>query len=345
LWFSLDAVYESPVIVISLERRGLADVRAPTEEQLSTLAIDLGGTRIKAGLVVDNVVVRHLIVPTGDEKGFAQVLQNMMTVGDEVVRGEDVSAIGLSLPAIVDVDRGTVVDIRKNLLGLIGFPLVDTLSNHFGLPVALENDARLYGLGELVAGAAQGVRNLVCLTLGTGVGCCVVRDGRILRGQQGTGGILGGHITIEAAGPTCTCGNIGCVEALCRAEGLVTAVTECLAEHPEHPLHAVRPLTPEGIMAAVATGDPLARDGVAVYVRHLAAAVVSYIHAHDPDLVLLGGGLMNAAEHLLPPVQEYVHAHVWTVPAHRVPVRAAALGDYAALIGAAALARGAAAFW
>jgi len=318
----------------------------PTAHRPSaTLAIDLGGTRIKVGIVRDNVVVRQRIVPTEEGEGFACIVQTMTAVGDALVREVPVGAIGLSLPAIVDVEHGTVVDIRKGLFGLIGFPLAAALQDHFGVPVALENDARLYGLGELIAGAARGVENMVCLTLGTGVGCCVVRDGRIMRGRHGTGGILGGHITIETFGPICTCGNIGCVEELCRSGALVSAMAERLADHPEHSLHAVRPLTPEGVVAAASRGDAVANDALAFYTRHLAAAVVSYIHAHDPDLVVLGGGIMNAAAHLLPPIQEYVDAHAWTIPPRHIPVRAAALGDQAALIGAAVLARGAAVFW
>jgi glucokinase len=315
-----------------------------TQEAPATLAIDLGGTRIKAGIVLGNSVKLQRIAPTEDEHGFARVLRNMVALGEELLHEWPASAIGLSLPAIVDAERGTVVDIRKSLLGLIDYPLAERLSERFQLPVALENDARLYGLGEMVAGAGQGVENMVCLTLGTGVGCCVVRNGRILRGRQGTGGILGGHLTIETYGPQCTCGNIGCVEALCRAAGLVGEVTERLATDPGHAFHDIAQLTPEIIFAAAAAGDPLACAARAAYVRHLSAAVVSYIHVYDPDLVLLGGGMMHAAEQLLPSVQAYVRAHAWTIPSGRVSVRAGALGDQAALVGAAVLARGEAPF-
>jgi len=221
---------------------------------------------------------------------------------------------------------------------------VEVLQQRFNLPVAVENDARLYGLGEMVAGAAKGVANLVCLTLGTGVGCCVVHDGYIARGSHSTGGILGGHMTIEVNGPVCSCGNIGCVEALCSAPALVAATTARLAAYPDHSLNAEQPLTPERIFAAAAGGDSVVGEVVAMYVRHLAAAVVSYIHVHDPDVVVLGGGIMHAADQILPPVHAYVGAHTWTSPQRLVPVHAAALGDQAALIGAAALARGQARF-
>ena len=238
------------------------------------------------------------------------------------------------------MERGILVDVRKNLSGLIGFPLVHVLQQRYGVPVAIENDGRLYGMGEMLAGEARGVANMVCLTLGTGVGCCVAIGGYILRGRHGTGGVLGGHMTIDASGPVCTCGNIGCVEVRCSASGLVAAMTDRLASHPAHPLHAVRTLTPETVITAAAGGDDVAAGALAEYIRYLSAAVVSYIHVYDADLVLLGGGMMNAAAHILPPVQRYVLEHTWTRPPRTVPVKAAALGDRAALVGAAALAHG-----
>jgi len=147
-------------------------------------------------------------------------------------------------------------------------------------------------------------------------------------------------MTIDANGPICTCGNVGCVEVHCRASSLVSAMTDRLASHPTHPLHGVRTLKPETVISAAAGGDDVAAAALAEYVRYLSSAVVSYIHVYDPDLVLLGGGMMNAAAHILPPVQRYVLEHTWTCPPRTIPVKAAALGDLAGLVGAAALARG-----
>ena len=306
----------------------------------AALAFDLGGTRLKAGVVVGHDVVVQRIVATEDDQGFEHVLQHIIDLGDDMLRKHRAGAIGLSLPAVVDVERGTVVDVRKNLTGLIGYPLVALLRDRFQLPVAVENDARLFALGEMVAGAARDITDLVCLTLGTGIGCCVVHDGYILRGSHGTRGILGGHMTIETYGPTCTCGNVGCVEAFCSAPALVAAMAACLATHQNHPLHAEHSITPEMIFAAAAAGDPLASEVLTGYIRHLAAAVVSYIHVHDPAAVVIGGGIMHASDQILPPLQAYVAEHTWTSPPRPIPVRAAALGDRAALIGAAALAHG-----
>ncbi|MGH2408854.1 MAG: ROK family protein, partial [Chloroflexota bacterium] len=154
----------------------------------------------------------------------------------------------------------------------------------------------------------------------------------------------GGHLTIETYGPLCTCGNIGCVEAFCGAPALVAAMKEGLATNPDHPLHREPVLTPEALMAAAAQGDSLASAILATYIRHLGAAVVSYIHVYDPDAVILGGGLMHAADQILPPVSQFVRTHAWTSPPRPIPILAAALGDSAALVGAAGLVRGLARF-
>ncbi len=310
----------------------------------AALAIDLGGTRIKAGVVAGHEVVAQRIVPTEDEQGFEHVLQQIVLVGEQLLNEHPAVVVGLSLPAVVDAERGIVLDVRKNLSGLIGFPLADVLRERFQLPVAVENDARLYGLGEMVAGTGRGIANLVALTLGTGVGCCVALNGHILRGTHGTGGILGGHMTIETYGPRCNCGNIGCVEMLCSAPALVASMTARLARVPEHPLHAAGVPTAEAVIAAAAHGDDAARATMEVFERHLATAIVSYVHVYDPDVVILGGGLMHAADAILPPVQRYVQEHTWTSPPRAVPVLAATLGDSAALVGAAAMARGQARF-
>jgi glucokinase len=261
-------------------------------------------------------------------------------MSDELLQAHPATAIGVCLPGVIDVDRGMLVDVRKNLSGLIGFPFVETFQRRFGIPVAIENDARLYGLGEMVAGAAQDASNVVCLTLGTGVGCCVAVGGRILRGPQGTGGVLGGHMTLDAYGSQCTCGNIGCVEVYCNASGLTNAARQLLAERPDHPFVGSPVLSTEMIVAAAHTGDELAGEALAVYCRRLSAAVVSYIHLYDADVVVLGGGLMTAAQQILPSIQQYVDEHAWTSPPRSIPIRPAALGDCAALIGAAALAHG-----
>ena len=192
--------------------------------------------------------------------------------------------------------------------------------------------------GEWAHGAGRGSCNMVCLTLGTGIGSGVVMGGRVLRGPRGVAGILAGHLTVQVDGPRCICGNLGCLEALIGTGGLIRAAGLALATGRPSALRD-GPLDPVRIFAAAA-GDAPAREVVRDFARRLGAGVVTMIHACDPDVVVPGGGMARAAPQFLPAVQAYVDAHDWTTPLGRVRVVPAALGDEAALVGMAKLARG-----
>ncbi len=188
-------------------------------------------------------------------------------------------------------------------------------------------------------GAGRDIDNLLCLTLGTGIGSGVALQRRVLRGPRGFAGILGGHITIQVDGPRCTCGNLGCLEAFIGTAPLVRKAAEL--ERARYGNQSTPVLsTPLAIFAAEREGDPVAREVVAYYTRYLSAGIVTLIHAYDPDLVLLGGGIAQASAQFMPALQRYIDTHTWTLPRGRVRVTRAELGDNAALLGVAALARG-----
>lgn len=305
------------------------------------LAFDIGGTRIKAGLVLDDTVTVTALtsVPTTREHERADVFDTVIRLGRQLMAGQHVASIGLCVKGIIDPARGVLIDVNEVLSDWINRPVADLIARELGRPTCMENDARMYTLGELSHGAGRGSRNMVCLTLGTGIGSGVVIDGRVLRGPRGTAGILGGQLTLQVDGKVCTCGNIGCLETLINAAALVRSAQELVA--------AGRPsvlcdshLTAHQIFAAATMGDTLALEVVHHFARYLGAGVVNMIHAHDPDMVVLGGGMAHAAALFLPAVQAYVDAHVWTVPGRRVRIASAMLGDAAALVGVAALARG-----
>lgn len=262
-----------------------SDVKAP-----AVLAFDLGGTRLKAGLVVGERV-EQLVTPFLERTDDAgAVVAQMAAVGRALAGGRSLLAVGAAVKGIVSAASGRVLEVNEPLRALSGFDLGAELGRAFGVPIAVENDARLFAYGELAHGAGRGVRNLVGVTLGTGVGVGVVRDGALLAGSLG---ILGGHLTVDLDGPRCNCGNVGCVEAFI---------------------------------------------GTADFNRALAAGIVNWVHAYDPELVVIGGGRSRSAELRIGEVSAYVSEHAWTVPRGRVRVELSALGDEAALLGAAALA-------
>lgn len=313
------------------------DPLATLEPAAPILAFDLGGTRLKAAIVAGQAPLAPLIEPTVPTDPAA-ILAWVARLGRRLLAEHPALGVGICVRGIVDPARGVLVDVNESLTALIGQPLGAILSRELGLPVSVENDARMYALGELVHGAARGAANLVCLTLGTGIGTGVAIGGRVLRGPRGVGGILGGHLTIQADGPRCTCGNIGCLEALIGSSAIVRAAEALLADGRESTLRGAA-LDPRRIFEA-APSDPVAAAVVGRFAALLGAGIVTMIHAHDPDLVVVGGGLGGAGAQFLPAVQRYVDSHAWTLPRGRVRVVQSALGDAAALLGVATLARG-----
>lgn len=308
------------------------------EKEQAILAFDVGGTRIKAGLLQGTRIISSVIVPTRNE----QVVATLFQIGHELSKSHQVQAVGMCVKGIIDPKRGVVVDVNESLQGLQGLPLADLLNAEFKAPTFMENDARMYTWGEFLYGAGRGYENLLCLTLGTGVGCGVVLNGQLLRGNQGTRGILGGHVTIQSDGERCTCGNIGCLEMFIGATGWIRLIERNLLGQ----ISALRetPLDPPHVFAAAAAGDAFAQAAVQQFTRDLATGIVTLIHAYDPDGVVIGGGLAHAARQFLPAVQAAVNERAWTLPRARVPIVVAQQGDVAALLGAAELACGTIAF-
>ena len=299
------------------------------------LAFDVGGTRIRAGLVVmmQEADLSSLRVIAQDEcHSTGDVLRDMIRLGHQLQAGNAIAATGVSIRGIVDPTSGVLLDVNGPLAHLIGHSLAHPFIEEFACPVSVENDARMYALGELVAGAGREYQNILCLTLGTGVGCSVALNRRMLRGARGVSGILGGHITVQVDGPLCTCGNIGCLEALIGTFALRQAIQDALATGRPSSLRD-GPGEPQHLFAEAANGDELAQEIVARFATHLGAGIVSLIHAYDPDVVIIGGGMIQASAQFLPQVQEYVDTHAWTMPRGRVRVLPAQLGDAAALVG------------
>ena len=312
---------------------------ASDQEALSSiLAFDIGGTRIKSGLISAAALSAFQITSLDERETAGGVLACVIEQGRRLLASHTIHAIGLSIRGIVEPASGILVEVNGPLSELAGQPVAPLIAEALGVPTFIENDARMYALGELMYGAGRGYQNMVCLTLGTGIGCSVALDGRILRGAQGLRGILGGHITIQADGPPCTCGNRGCLEALIGAAALRRAVQEALLAEPFSLLRAGSG-DPQHLFEAKAAGDPLAQMLVMRFSGQLGAGIVSMIHAYDPDVMILGGGITHASAHFLTQVQAYVDEHAWTIPRRRVKVLPAQLGDAAALLGLAALIR------
>jgi glucokinase len=241
--------------------------------------------------------------------------------------------VALSFPGIVDPSTARVLSTPRGKYADAGrLDLAHWFGTEFGLPLRVENDARMALLGERFAGAARGFDDVVMVTLGTGVGAAAMMGGRLVRGKHFQGGCLGGHLPVVWNGRRCICGNVGCIEA----EASTWALPEICASWPrfgESALAREPQIDFETLFRCSRAGDPAAIEIRERCLGIWAAGIVGLIHAYDPEAVVLGGAVMRRADDILPSLRGHVHAHAWT-PWGEVDIRAAALGSDAGLLGA-----------
>ena len=288
------------------------------------LGLDLGGTNIKWVVAeVDGEAWRvlhrdHVATPT--TRGPDAVVARLVSVGAEAIsRAPGVSTIGIGVPGLYDPASGTTRFLVNFPGGWPGVPVAGPVGGTLGLPAALINDARAFGLAELRLGAARGVSSMIGLTLGTGVGGVIAVDGRVVQGHDGTAGEIG-HQTIDPDGPWCNCGNRGCLEAFARADQIAAACGTASAEE---------------AVARARAGDPRAVDGLAQVGRYLGIGIANMVAVLSPDRVVIGGGIAASADLLLGPIRDELRRRVRTTELSEVEVVTAELGTWAGAIGAA----------
>jgi glucokinase len=302
---------------------------------MRALAVDLGGSHAACAVVEDRALLAWQTLNYDAALGLGPLLPRLGEVLEWLRQsvGGDYAGVAIGFCGIVDPGSGRVLSTNGKYDDGPRLDLPDWCARTLGLPLRLENDARLALLGERYAGAAEGCDDVVMVTLGTGVGGAAMIGGRLVRGRHFQAGCLGGHFPIRVGGRRCACGNVGCVEA----EASTSVLEELCRAHPEF---ASSPLAREGRIdferLLRAADDPAAIATRDYCLSVWAAGTVALIHAYDPEVVVFGGGVMRSAGAILPFIEQHVHAHAWT-PWGRVQLRAAALGDRAAVLGAAPL--------
>ncbi|MCX7890397.1 MAG: ROK family protein [Rhodobacteraceae bacterium] len=303
------------------------------------IAVDLGGTRVRAGLVAeDGRVVMHREAPTPAQDGPDAVLGQIAALVAAVrqAAGSDaVPVIGVSAPGPLDTATG-VVCTMQSLDGFDGLPLRDELERRLGAPVALENDGIAGALGEWRFGAGRGTDDLLYVTLSTGIGGGIIAGGRPLRGRRGLAGHVG-HIFFAAGWERRSGGHMPCFEDFASGTALAARAREAAAGDPGSVLHAADRIDAAAVLAAAAKGDGLARRLVADEAAAIGTGLASLAHVLDPALIVLGGGLAQA----LPVLEAGILAAFGqnAKPGFEgIALAAAALGTHSSLCGAAALA-------
>jgi glucokinase len=309
------------------------------------LGFDIGGTRIKAGVVSPDGDVNRAHLEHTDHEPFEVVWQKLLAYAEDALA--ELGAVGLqgaviAAPGLVESTFG-VRNLPGKVPGIEDFPMRQALEERLGVPVRCVNDGGAATLAEWRFGAARGCQDVVGLTLGTGVGAGVIIGGRPLASRNLGAGASFGHATIAVGGRTCLCGNVGCAETLVSANAIVGRMRDYVARKVPSTITDAYARDPGGItfetlVEGVDAGDRVAVEIMAELSRDLGATIVTAIHAYDPEIVVLAGGPMAHADHFLPEVQSYVDRYAFRYPKdRRIPIRRAERSDHAGVLGAVAL--------
>ncbi len=304
--------------------------------------MDLGGTKMLIGVIDAESEVKYRWEGSSAAESADELLDRIeREIGQARRARPGVVAAGLGIPCTVDRERGVAVSSVH--LPLVEVPIRELLAGRTGLPVFIDNDANVAVIGEHRFGAARGAKNVVMLTIGTGIGGGLILDGRPYRGSTGAGAELG-HMVVELDGPLGqgNCPSRGCIEAL--ASGTAIGLEGQAAAEIE-PKSALGKALASGtqidarvVIGAAREGDRAALGVIDLVGRRLGAALAGLANAFEPDVIVLGGGAMAAGDLLLVPATEELRARALP-PANATPVYPAQLGADAGMIGAAVMAQ------
>jgi len=302
------------------------------------IAVDIGGTHIRTALY-DPQNTRpfrhHRTRSHALERG---VFERLVKAIETIWPAEGgVSAIGVASPGPLDPHSGMIL-ATPNIPEWVNFPLGPKLAAHFQVPVFIDNDANLAGLGEWRYGAGKGHHNVLYLTISTGIGGGVIVNDELLQGYHGLAAELG-HVTILPNGPKCSCGYRGHIEALASGPAIARYVESQLARGVSSRLVADPGLSAREIAEAALEGDALARQAFARAGKYLGIAVANFLHIFDPSILIFGGGVSQVGPLLFEPFEASLRQRVFH-PRYleNLVITQAALGDDAGLLGALALA-------
>jgi glucokinase len=323
---------------------------SPTGDKKWVIGVDLGGTNIVVGVLPidggDGRVLALKSESTDAERGAKYVVDKIVLLIEEA-RAEvvaehggtraDFAGIGIGAPGPLNRATGTV--IQSPNLGWRNFPLRDLIANAVNLPAVLDNDANCATYGEWWLGAGRNVDTLIGLTLGTGIGGGIVLNGEIFHGVSDAAGEIG-HMTIEANGRKCPCGNYGCLEAYASGPAIARRAIEGLEAGADSILRdlvsdRLDQITAATVYEAVIHGDPYANDVMRETAKFLGAGVANVINIFNPDMIVISGGVTKAGDHLFVPLRSEVRRRAFKSALDACQICAAQLPGTAGVIGAA----------
>jgi glucokinase len=289
---------------------------------MRSIGLDLGGTNIKVAVVDGSNIIHTDQVPTHSNEGPHAVVRRLAAAGRAATAGHGpIDAVGVDVPGLFNDADGTILRNFANLPGeWAGYPLVAELRAALGVPVFLMNDARAFVFAEARLGAAAGGRQVLGVTLGTGIGGGLVLNGELHLGPGGLAGEIGHMIAVATNGPKCGCGNRGCLESVATAHVLAAKAGQANVAD---------------VFKAIDAGDMRAQAAVAEVAEYLGAVFGSLVTLLVLDKIVIGGGIAQAGSHLLDPIRESTRRHASFWPPGGCEIVGAALGPTAGAVGSA----------
>jgi len=309
------------------------------------IGVDIGGTNIKIALVDFNgKIVYSNTTPTRAEMGYEAGINNIKQAIKELMAEtkadeKTIEAIGFGLPGQIDYKSGIVKNL-PNIPGWVNIPLAQIIEDEFKITTKLDNDVRCAALGELNFGAGKGCENLICITVGTGIGSGIVLNGKLVRGAANAAGEIG-HIKMDmTGGPLCGCGDYGCFEAYASGPAIVTMAKEYIsggksAKYKEMANDGI--ITPYIVAQAALQGDAVSIQIFKQMGKIIGTGLTSVINLLNPEKIIIGGGVADAGDILLEPIRKTIADRAMPIQAQAVQIVPAQLANTAGVIGASLL--------
>lgn len=312
---------------------------------INRIGIDVGGTNVKIALVNDEGKILYSnSVPTRAEMGYEYTVNNIKQAIYDLLKEtklepKDIQGIGFGFPGQVDYKAG-IVRNAPNIPGWVEIPIAKIFEDEFHIPTRVDNDVRCAALGELNYGAGKGCENLICITVGTGIGSGLVVNGRLVRGASNAAGEIG-HIKLQMnGGPICGCGDTGCLEAFASGPAIVALAEDYIRGGKSTKFRELAngaPITPYIVCEAAKAGDPVAQRIFTIVGEYIGIGLASVVNLLNPEKIIIGGGVADAGEYLFNPLTETLKKRAMKIAGETVKVVHAQLGNTAGVIGASLL--------
>jgi len=310
----------------------------------SRIGIDVGGTNIKIALVEPNGSITYSnTLPTRTEMGYEYTINNIKQAIKDLMTEtktdkNSIEGIGFGFPGQIDYQKG-IVRVSPNIPGWVNVPIAEMIEKEFNIPTRVDNDVRCAALGELNYGAGVGCENLICITVGTGIGSGIIINGKLVRGASNAAGELG-HMKLQMTdGPMCGCGDTGCLEAFASGPAIVALAEEYIkgGKSTKYRELASNEMTPYIVAEAAKQGDVVAKRIFTIMGEYIGLGLASVVNLLNPEKIIIGGGVADAGEILLGPIKETILKRAMPISGSAVEIVPAKLGNTAGVIGASLL--------